>query len=167
MPSIKDESTVEAIARAFCGPCKRNEEQAMLAVGYSKTYARGGRGHEMVYGNERIKAAIARIDAKAAEKMEYSMETYRQELEEARKHARELRQPSAEVSAIVAKGRSCGFDKDNNMIVCQHEDDGSKDTKFTVIFEGDEIEMLQRMVDRSEGKMNFEQALYDLICSAC
>lgn len=75
MPSIKDQSTVEAIARAFTGECKRNEEQAMLAVGYSKTYARGGRGHEMVYANERIKAAIARIDSKSAVKQARTVES--------------------------------------------------------------------------------------------
>ncbi len=54
------------------------------------------------------------------------------------------------------------------MIVCQHEYEyGQSDTKFTVIFEGDEIEKLQSIVDENEGKVNFEQALYDLICSAC
>lgn len=67
MPSIKDQSTIDLIAREYCGRCKRNEEKAMLAVGYAKSYARGGRGHEMVYANERVKAAIAKRDAVQAE----------------------------------------------------------------------------------------------------
>ncbi len=119
MPSIKDESTVEAIARAFTsnGRCKG---KALITVGYADSYAiDGGRGCDVVFSNVRVKAAIARIDAKTAKKADYSIEKYRQELDEARTHARELRQPSAEVSAIVAKGRSCGYDKDNDM--------GSKD----------------------------------------
>ncbi len=64
MPSIKDESTVEAIARAFCGEAKRCKTEALRIVGYSKGYYLGGRSAEVVWGNERVKAAIARIDAK-------------------------------------------------------------------------------------------------------
>lgn len=63
----------------------------------------------------KIVAEKARIQAETSEKMGYSIEKYRKELDEAREHAQALRQPSAEVSAIVAKGRSCGYDKDNDM----------------------------------------------------
>lgn len=64
MPCIKDESTVEAIARAFCGEGKRNKSQSMQTTGYTEAYANSGIGQKTVYGNIRVKAAIARIDAK-------------------------------------------------------------------------------------------------------
>lgn len=60
MPSIKDQSTVEAIAREYCSN-GRNEEQALLKIGYSKAYARSGLGNR-VYSNILLKAAIAKID---------------------------------------------------------------------------------------------------------
>ncbi len=66
MPSVKDKSTVEAIAREYCSN-GRNEEKGLLAVGYSKNYARAGAGNK-VYSNVLVKAAIARIDAKTEKK---------------------------------------------------------------------------------------------------
>ncbi len=49
------------------------------------------------------------------------------------------------------------------MIVCQHEPSEGANEKFTVIFEDDEIKLLEDVVDASEGKLNFEQALYRII----
>ncbi len=84
MPSIKDESTVEAIARAFCGPCKRNKTETLKLVGYSESYYNGGRSAEVVWGNDRIRAAIARIDKETGGKREHdrtvSVELLRQNL---------------------------------------------------------------------------------------
>ena len=103
------------VAREFCSNGRKKQE-ALSSTGYADSYAlEGGRGCAVVFSNVHVKAAIARIDAKQAVKADYSIEKYRQELDEARTHARELRQPSAEVSAIVAKGRSCGYDKDNDI----------------------------------------------------
>ena len=62
-----------------------------------------------------IIARKAEIQAYIAKKVDYCIETYQQELESARKRAQDLKQPSAEVSAIVAKGRSMGYDKDNEV----------------------------------------------------
>ena len=62
--SIKEESTVEALARAFCSN-GRKQEQAMLDVKYSATYARKYCG--LLWANPRLKAAIARIDAVQAQ----------------------------------------------------------------------------------------------------
>ncbi len=67
MPSIKDQSTVDMIARVFCGEGKRNKTETLRFVGYSEGYADNGLGHGTVFGNIRVKAAIARIDAKQAE----------------------------------------------------------------------------------------------------
>ncbi len=77
MPNIKDESTVEAIAREFCSN-GRNKEKGMLDVGYEPSYARGGRGQGIVYANERVRAAIARIDAKTRTKSVKSREERKQ-----------------------------------------------------------------------------------------
>ena len=111
MPSIKDQSTVEAIAREYCSN-GRNKTEALKAVRYSKSYCEGGRSAEIVWGNERVKQAIADIDAKSAEKAEFTLQAYQAQLQDDRQLAIELKQPSAAVSASVAMGRSCGFDKD-------------------------------------------------------
>ena len=76
MPSIKQESTAEAIARAFTSN-GRNEEQAMLTAGYSKTYARSGLGHR-IYSDIRVKAAIARIDEEARVKHDITVDDVQQ-----------------------------------------------------------------------------------------
>lgn len=62
MPSIKDDSTVEAIAREFCSN-GRIGRKALKAVGYSDKYAE--HRTDKVLSNVAVKAAIARIDAKS------------------------------------------------------------------------------------------------------
>ena len=74
MPSIKDDSTVEAIAQEFCsnGRCK---QRALKAVEYKDSYAKeSGRGCKVVFSNVRVKQAIARIDAKQQAKSEWNRE---------------------------------------------------------------------------------------------
>lgn len=74
MPSIKDESTVEAIARAFTSNGRKKQE-ALSSVGYADSYAwGGGRGCEVVFSNVRVKAAIARIDTEIGDKREHDRE---------------------------------------------------------------------------------------------
>ncbi len=72
MPSIKDNSTVEAIAREFTsnGRC---QEKAMLVVGYSKAYARSGLG-QRIYADIRVKAAIKALDGEKQQKYEHNQE---------------------------------------------------------------------------------------------
>ena len=69
MPNIKDDSTVEAIAQEFTsnGRCKG---KALEAIGYSKGYA-NTQGIIVVYSNVRVKAAIAKIDAKTAKILDH------------------------------------------------------------------------------------------------
>ena len=109
MPSVKDKSTVDAIAREFTSN-GRDKGKALRTIGYSRNYSE--HAGLKLFDTVRLKAAIAAIDAKTAQKAEYTIDQYQRELESARQHAEKLNQPSAEVSAVVAKGRSCGFDKD-------------------------------------------------------
>ena len=119
-----------------------SEKQETFAVNYytagSETYDNGtesarnaGYGKEMKEGpkkdvylarvaselvrNCKVIARKEQIQAEIAEKLNYSLEMYQKELDLAKTHAQELRQPSAEVSAIVAKGRSMGYDKSNSV----------------------------------------------------
>ena len=62
MPNIKDNSTVEAIARAFCSN-GRDKHKALLEVGYKESYARS-KGM-LLYEDKRVMDAIERTDAKA------------------------------------------------------------------------------------------------------
>ena len=64
--------------------------------------------------NVGVKAAIARIDAQTAAETGFSVQQYQAQLDTDRALAIRLNQPSAAVSATVAKGRSCGYDKDNH-----------------------------------------------------
>ncbi len=63
MPNIKDQSTVEAIAREFTSN-GRNKTRAMIAIGYDEAYSDSGKGHKSVYGNLRVIEAIKAIDDK-------------------------------------------------------------------------------------------------------
>ena len=69
MPNIKDDSTVEAIAREFTSN-GRNKAKALETMGYSKGYA-NTQGIIVVYSNVRVKEAIARIDDDSAEKLQW------------------------------------------------------------------------------------------------
>ena len=113
MPSIKDESTVEAIARAFTSN-GRNEEEGMLSVGYSKSYARSGLGHR-IYADIRVKSAIARIDAEQAQIGHRTVENLDQMYQAIYDQAKTLKQPSAAVSAVTGLARLYGMDKDNQI----------------------------------------------------
>ena len=64
MPDIRQQSTVEALARAFTSN-GRKQEQAMIDIDYSPNYARKYCGH--MWANPRLKAAIARIDTVQAQ----------------------------------------------------------------------------------------------------
>ena len=74
MPNIKDQSTVDAIAREYCsnGRCKG---KALEAIGYSRAYAiDSGRGCEVVFSNVRVKEAIRAIDEAKQEKYEHNQD---------------------------------------------------------------------------------------------
>lgn len=67
--------------------------------------------HKLVRKGE-IKQAIDEHRAKLAEEVGYTVAQALKEYEEARTHAQQLNQPSAEVSAVTGKARLFGFDKD-------------------------------------------------------
>ena len=73
MPSIKDQSTVEAIAREFTSN-GRNKEKAMRTIGYAESSCKSGKAVGDVYGNLRVIAAIKAIDDKMAEEQDISRE---------------------------------------------------------------------------------------------
>ena len=68
MPSIKEKSTVEAIAKAFCE--HRCKSRALQAGGYSVYYSE--RAGLKLFRNVQLKQAIARIDAKTAAKLDHN-----------------------------------------------------------------------------------------------
>ena len=74
MPSIKDESTVNKIAEVFCGEGKRNKAVTLRIVGYADSTCVSGICREKIYENVRVKAAIAKIDAKTQAKYEHNQE---------------------------------------------------------------------------------------------
>jgi hypothetical protein len=100
MPNIKDQSTVEAIAREFCSN-GRNKTEAMITVGYEETYANGGRGQGIVYGNEHVRDAISAIDGKRAGELEHNRATALELLHEAIAMAR----IQGNTAAIIAATR--------------------------------------------------------------
>ena len=73
MPSIKDDSTVEAIAREFTSN-GRNKAAAMRTIGYAESSCVSGQAQGDVYNNLRVKAAIKAIDDKRADKADITRE---------------------------------------------------------------------------------------------
>lgn len=77
MPSITDQSTIEALARAFCSN-GRKQEQAMIEVGYADAYAKSYCGK--MWDNTSLIAAIKRIDDKIVDEMDLSRKAQYQRL---------------------------------------------------------------------------------------
>lgn len=109
MPSIKDKSTIEALARAFCSN-GRKQEQAMIDVGYTPAYASSYCG--VMWDNQRVQAAIARLDEKTAERLQITRETQLTDLEEAKQMSRDLKMPAAFVSACREQDNILGLIRD-------------------------------------------------------
>ena len=110
MPNIKDQSTVEAIAREYCsnGRCK---VRALITIGYKERYA-NTRGLKVVYDNVRVKEAIKAIDEAGAVQGERTVQSIDKMQQAAYNLAMDHNQPSAAVSAAVAIARLYGMDKD-------------------------------------------------------
>ncbi len=87
--------------------------QALLDSGYSTTYANNV-GLKL-FDNDRVKDAISKIEANNVVNTSFTLEAYQQQLRDDRDLAIKLNQPSACVSASVAMGRSCGYDKSNDI----------------------------------------------------
>lgn len=109
MPSIRDESTVEALALEFCSN-GRAQEQAMLAVGYSKAYANSYCGK--LWDDPRLQAAIAKIDGEQAEIGHRTVAGIDKMYQAAHDVAIACNQPAAAISAITGIARLYGMDKD-------------------------------------------------------
>ena len=114
MPSIKDESTVEAIAKEYCSN-GRNKAQAMRTIGYAESSCKSGQATGDVYGNLRVKAAIARIDEEQAQIGHRTVEGLDKMYQEAFTASKTLKQPSAMVSAVTGIARLYGMDKDTHV----------------------------------------------------
>ncbi len=109
MPNIKDQSTVNAIAREFTSN-GRNAYKAMIVLGYSVNYA--DRRSAMVLGSVGVKAAIAEIDAKIAKKQGRTVESLDTMYQEAFDLGKKSRQPAAMNGSVLGLARLYGMDKD-------------------------------------------------------
>ncbi len=111
MPSIKDESTVEAIARAFTSNGRKKQE-ALASIGYADSYAtESGRGCQVVFSNVRVKAAIARIDKEQAEIGQRTVAGLDKMYADCYTEAQANKQPSAMVSAVTGIARLYNMDQ--------------------------------------------------------
>ncbi len=135
MPSIKDKSTIEAIAREFTSN-SRSQANALMSVGYSRFYSE--RQGKKLFNNVQVIEAIERIDAVSAEEAGVTVETMRIQYDEDRQFAIDCKSPSACVSASVSKARLYGMDKDA----------GNKES-VPPAFSPEEVEELQAMGKRA------------------
>ncbi len=135
MPSVKDKSTIEAIAREFCSN-GRIKSLALEAVGYRERYSRTC-GLKL-YGNIRVIEAIAKIDKEKQVKYEWNEQKALKELDDACLQAEGLRQPAVRVSSVIARNRMFGMDKDA----------GGKES-VPPAFSPEEVEELQAMAKRA------------------
>lgn len=81
------------------------------------------RGHENVTNSD-LNQEISVRRAELSDKTEFTVQVYQQQLRDDRSFALLMRQPSAMVSASVAMGRSCGYDKSNEI--------GNQDTPLSL-----------------------------------
>ena len=111
MPSIKDKTTVDAIAREYCSN-GRDKAQAMRTIGYAESCCKSGKAVGCVYGNVRIKDAIARIDAKITEEQGVTIKTIDNMYTSAYAMAQQTKNASAMATAATGRARLYGMDKD-------------------------------------------------------
>ncbi len=111
MPSIKDQSTVDMIAGVFCGEGKRNKTETLRIVGYSEGYADNGLGHETVFGNIRVKAAITRIDAVQAQIGHRTVKNLDAMYQNAHDVAETMKNPNAMATNITGIARLYNMDQ--------------------------------------------------------
>ncbi len=108
MPSIKDESTIEALARAFTSN-GRKQEQAMIDVKYTPAYAKSYCGK--MWDNPRLQDAIARIDKEQAEIGHRTVAGLDKLYADCYTEAQANKQPSAMVSAVTGIARLYNMDQ--------------------------------------------------------
>ena len=112
MPSIKDQSTVDAIAREFTSNGRRKGE-ALKEIGYSDAYSvDGGRGCDVVFSNVRVIAAIKAIDDKDVVKMDLSRQAQYKRLLGAYDMAVEQRSPQAIKSVLAEINVMLGYQRE-------------------------------------------------------
>ena len=73
MPTIKNQETVDLIAHNYCKN-GHNKTRALIDAEYKPGYADSGTSHKVVFGNVRVKEAIAKIEAESHAKIEYNYE---------------------------------------------------------------------------------------------
>jgi hypothetical protein len=111
MPSIKDQHTVKAIARAFVGNGHKRGE-ALIEAGYKPRYANSGHCAK-IYDRIEVKEAIEGYEADIRVDTAMTVERVQGMYLAARDLAITNNQPSAAVSAITGIARLYGMDKDN------------------------------------------------------
>ncbi len=111
IPSIKDESTVEAIAREFCSNGRKKQE-ALASIGYADSYAtESGRGCEVVFSNVRVKQAISRIDAIQAQIGHRTVKNLDAMYQNAHDVAETMKNPNAMATNITGIARLYNMDQ--------------------------------------------------------
>ncbi len=85
--------------------------EALLSIGYSDTYANNV-GLKL-FDNDRVKQAIAKIQAQATVEVGFSVTQAQQEYEDARVLSMSINQPSAAVSAVSGKAKLYGLINDS------------------------------------------------------
>ena len=113
MSNILSNEKATAIAAEYCTNGFQ-KVMALLSMGYKPSYANSKVGLK-IYDNDKVKTAIARIQAVQVAKTGYTVEQAQVEYEEARALAIKINQPAAAATAITGKARLFGFDKDANI----------------------------------------------------
>jgi len=119
MPSIKDTvitpQGLNPKRLAFCREyvADSNGTQAAIRAGYSENTAQ--EQASQLLSILMVQQEIARLMDELGAKMGWSVERSQMELLATRQRAVTLKQPSAEVSALVAVNRIYGLDKDNHV----------------------------------------------------
>lgn len=109
MPTITNPGVIPMLIEAYLAN-GLDKSAAMLKIGYSKLYTQSS-NCRLLFERSDVKAELRRQRVELAKNTGYSKEQASADLDEDRQLARDLRQPSAAISAINTKMRLYGMDQ--------------------------------------------------------
>ena len=119
MANRLSQEKANAIASEYCTN-GYDKVKALLAVGYAHSYAHG-KGLKR-YDNDLVKQAIARIQACSKANTDYTMTQYHADLDRIISKSEGDKVYSVAMTGTIAKGRTQGFDRDNDMTTDQQQE---------------------------------------------
>ena len=115
-------NTLNARQEAFCrGVAEgKSQSQAYVDAGYAARGNSAEANAAILIRNHKVAARLAERQAENAARSRITVDTIIRELNEARELAKRINNPSAMVSASMAKAKLCGLAVDRSVVTMKH-----------------------------------------------